>query len=128
MSVDDDIGITWDGKEYVVRPDQQMGLAAAIEDVITIEELTTGVKRAKLAGAFAAAIRYAARCQGAIARVDERDVWSSLFNGDSQRQVTTMIDTLARLMIPPEHLQLKPDIEAADKKKPISRSKKTKAS
>lgn len=127
MSIGDEIGITWDGKEYVVRPEQQMGLAAAIEDEITIEELTSGVKRAKLAKAFAAAIRYAARCQGAIARVDERDVWSSLFSGNSQHQVSTMIDTLAQLMIPPEHLQLKPDPEAT-KKKPINRSKKTKAS
>lgn len=109
MSIFDEVGLTWKGKEYVVPPDKVMGLVEVVEDVITIEELAAnGVKRAKVAKAFAAAIRYAAQCQGAVAKIDEQDVYQSLFGDNAMAATTQTVYGLLSFMIPPEHLQTKP--------------------
>lgn len=108
MSIFEEVSLSWQGKEYIVSPDKVMGLVAVIEDVITIEEMSgKGVKRAKLAGAFAAAIRYAARCNGVFVKVSDEEVYASLFGADFHATTTRLVETLITLIIPPEHLRLK---------------------
>jgi hypothetical protein len=107
MSVFQEVSLTWDGKEYVVPPDKVMGLVAVIEDFITIEELSnqSGVKRAKVANAFAAAVRYAAAIAGASIKLTGEQVYEKLFGSDAMQSTTTVVYALLALMIPPEHLR-----------------------
>jgi len=101
MSIFEEVGLTWQGKEYTVPADQVMGLVEVVEDIITIEELSgRGVKRAKLARAFAAALRYAG-----AGKIDHQDVYNQLFGAESMVATTTAVSGLLSLMIPPEHLQ-----------------------
>lgn len=118
MAIFQEIGLTWKGREFIVPPHQVMGLIAEVEEKITIEDLALGkgVKRAKLSGAYAAALRYAARVSGAPCSVDDEDVYASLFGGDFAASTQIIIETLLRLMIPPEHLQT--TSAPADPKKP----------
>lgn len=103
MSIFEEVAITWQGKEYTVPADQVMGLVEVVEDIITIEELSgRGVKRAKVARAFAAALRYAG-----AKNVDPQDVYNGLFSAESMILTTSVVNALLALMIPPEHLQTK---------------------
>jgi hypothetical protein len=105
MSIFEEVGLTWGEREYVVAPDKVMGLVETIEDIVTIEELAAqGVKRAKVAKAFAAALRYAG-----APKVDEQEVYASLFGDDAMASTTRIVYSLLAMMIPPEHLQLKSD-------------------
>lgn len=106
MSLFQEVGLQWQGKEFVVPPEKVMGLVEVIEDVITIEELAgKGVKRAKVAKAFTAAIRYAAQCQGGHAKISEEEVFESMFGHGAMDATTRVVYALLSLMIPPEHLQ-----------------------
>lgn len=115
MGIFQEVGLTWDGQEYVVPSEKVMGLVATIEDIVTLEELVSnGVKRAKLASAFCAALRYAG------CRVDEEEVYASLF-GDTGVTTRATIDAILSIMIPPESVQkLMPPAKkpAAPAKKP----------
>lgn len=123
-SIFDEVALQWKGKEYIVPPDKVMGLVAVVEDVITIEEMSgKGVKRAKLATAFAAAIRYAAQCHGAFINVDEQEVYNSLFGAEFNVATNKMIMALLSFMIPPEHLQTKQPAKESAKKSTARRKK-----
>lgn len=102
MSIFQEVGLTWQGKEYTVAPDKVMGLIEVIEDVITLEELasTKGVKRATVSKAFAVALRYAG-----CTNVAQQDVYSAFFDATKAVEIQTIISTLLMMMIPPEHLQ-----------------------
>ena len=103
MSIFEEVGLTWEGTEYTVPAEQVMGLVEVVEDIITIEELSgRGVKRAKVARAFAAALRYAGAKE-----VDPQAVYNSLFSADSMVFTNSAVNALLSLMIPPEHLQTK---------------------
>lgn len=103
MSIFEEVGLTWQGKEYTVPADKVMGLVEVVEDIITIEELSgRGIKRAKVARAFAAALRYAG-----AGKIDHQDVYNQLFGADAMISTTAAVNGLLSLMIPPEHLQTK---------------------
>lgn len=126
MAVFEEIGLTWKGHEYIVAPDQVMGLIAEIEEHVTIEEMVggKGIKRAKISAAYAAALRYASRMSGTPLRIDETEVYQALFGADFASSTTKIITALLTLMIPPEHLQVKP--EAAKKKASSAPARKRK--
>lgn len=103
MSVFEEVGLSWKGEEVVVPADKVMGLIEVVEDIITIEELSAkGVKRVKVARAFAAALRYAG-----VRKLNDAEVYDSLFGADAMANTTGAIHALLTLMIPPEHLQAK---------------------
>lgn len=130
MSIFQEVGLKWKGQEYVVPPDKVMGLVEVVEDVITIEELVgNGIKRVRLAKAFAAAIRYAAQCKGAVAKIDDQEVFESLFGDDAMATTTRTVHALLAFMIPPEHLQVpSKDVVPGAKKKRAARKKAVKGS
>lgn len=100
MAVFNEVKLQWKDKTYVVPADKVLRVIAAIEEEITLDELTRpNVKRAKLAAAYTAALRYI----GAIA--DENEVYSALFSDVTQRQLRATIDALIYLMIPPDRLK-----------------------
>lgn len=102
MGIFSEVGLTWRGEEYTVPSDKVMGLIEVVEDVITIEELTSsrGVKRAAISKAFAVALRYAG-CKG----VAQQEVYTTLFDADKSADIQNIITSLLMMMIPPEHLQ-----------------------
>jgi len=104
MSIFKEIGLAWQGEEYIVSHDKVMGLIEVIEDIITLEELTSnkGIKRATVSKAFAVALRYAG-CKN----VSQQEVYTSFFNPETAVEIQTIVTTLLTMMIPPEHLQEK---------------------
>lgn len=120
MDLFKDVGFTWNGVEYVVPADKVMGLVAVIEEVITIEELVgAGVKRVKMAKAFAAALRYAG-----ARNVNDEEIYQSLFHKANSMVTTTgMVTALLKMMVPPNHLQTKSNTNGEGKKPPTARKK-----
>lgn len=124
MSLFNEVGLSWGGVEYVVKPDQVMGLIEVIEDSVTLEELggsAGGLKRASIAKAYAQALRYAG-CKD----VTQQDVYSYLFNPDTAMSIQPIVTSLLMMMIPPEHLQDAAPQESAPAKKPRQARKKGK--
>lgn len=124
MSLFNEIGLSWGGKEYVVPPEKVMGLIEVIEDSITLEELggsAGGLKRASIAKAYAQALRYAG-CKD----VTQQDVYSYLFNPKSAMSIQPIVTSLLMMMIPPEHLQDATAQEKEPEKKPRAARKKGK--
>jgi len=120
-SVFEEVALSWGGNEYIVPSDKVMGLVEVVEDIITVDELVgSGIKRAKVARAFAAAIRYAGSASGKNVIINEQDVYSSLFGGDAMRATTGAVSALLTMMIPPEHLR---QSEIATAKTPATRKK-----
>lgn len=108
MGMFSEVVITWAGTEYKVPPDKVMGLIASIEEHITIEDLVgKGVKRAKLAEAFCAALNYAG------ARVTSDDVYVALFS-DKGLTTANTITAILSIMVPPKSVE-----ELAPTKKPL---------
>jgi len=100
MSIFKEVGITWAGEEYLIRADKVMGLVEVVEDIITMEELNSkGIKRAKISRAFCAALSYAGK------RVPVEDVYNKFFDDSAGVELTSIINFILMLMIPPEHLQ-----------------------
>jgi len=101
MSIFEEVGLKWDGVEYVVPADKVMGLVETIEDIITLEELhsSAGVKRMKLARAFAAALSYAG------AKVSADEVYTGMFGSKAGISTGSAITAILSLMIPPEHIR-----------------------
>jgi len=98
----EEVGIRWDGVEYTVPADKVMGLVEAIEDIITLEELhsQSGLKRSKVARAFAAALQYAG-CRG----VTGDDVYSAMFGAEAGVTTASAVTAILSLMIPPQHIR-----------------------
>jgi len=117
-----EIGLTWNGQEYVVKPDQVMGLIFAIEEHITLEDMVGGgVKRARLSLAFSAALNYAG------CKASPQDVYNSLFSDKGLTTAQTVAAILA-IVVPPDsvkNIAQKPSAEAGKpQKKAAAGSKK----
>lgn len=102
MSIFQEIGVTWKGKEYKVPANKVMGLVETVEEIITIEELADGkLRRAKMSRAFAAVINYAG------GHADLEEVYNRFFDASNGVEMAGIINSILQLMIPPEHLQNK---------------------
>lgn len=123
MRIFKEVGLTWGGEEYKIPPDKVMGLVFSLEEIITLEELTsgTGLKRGKLAQAYQAALMYAG------AKVNVEDIYNAFFDGKAAANTTAIVTGLLSLMIPPEHIaKSEPSKTAsAPKKKPVKRRAKS---
>jgi hypothetical protein len=99
MSIFEDVKLTWGSEEYVIPANKIMGLIEVIESAIPINELASdSPPRAKLAKAYASAIRYAG------GTITQEEVYASFFNG-GLTAVATAAAGLIMMMIPPEHLR-----------------------
>jgi hypothetical protein len=109
------VKIQWDGEDYEVDPNRVMGLINRIEDHISFSDLSSkSLKISKVACAYAEALRYAG------CTVTDAEVYNSMFDGASGRQIQNAISGLLLIMIPPEHLQKKtqkPKMKMKAKKK-----------
>jgi hypothetical protein len=106
MSCFDDITITWDEQEFVVKSNMVMGLIEAIEGIVTLEEInemlsSKKIARTKLARAYASALSYAG------AKVTSEDVYNKFFGGEGFVSTVNSLIALMSMMIPPEHLRAK---------------------
>ena len=115
MSIFHEVGLTWKGTEYTVPSDKVMGLIEVVEEVITIEELTSTdkIQRAKISKAYAVALRYAG-----AADATQQEVYTSFFDPTKFVEMQTIVTSLLMMMIPPEHLQ-----QPAPKAKPPAKRK-----
>jgi hypothetical protein len=107
MAIFEDISLTFGGDEFTIKGNQVMKLIAQIEDVISLQELTSQPKLSKLAEAYALAINYA----GGKVMIDE--VYASLFGDGGSENVQNSITNLIMMMIPPSNYQ--PDEEKSGK-------------
>ena len=96
MSVFQDITFSHKGKDYKIKSNQVMKLIAMIEDVITLQELTTQPRLSRLAEAYTVALNYA----GAELSIDE--VYASLFGDGGQERISASITNLVMMMLPPD--------------------------
>jgi hypothetical protein len=99
MAIFEDISLTFGGDEFTIKGNRVMKLIAQIEDVISLQELTTQPKLSKLAEAYALAINYA----GGKVMIDE--VYASLFGDGGSDNVQNSITTLIMMMLPPATYQ-----------------------
>lgn len=99
-SIFEEVGLTWKGQEYVIPANKVMGLIEVVEDVITLEELTTTVKRSKLSKAYLLALQYAG-CKDATHEL----VYSAMFDQSGQQTIANAVNSILLMMIPPAHLQ-----------------------
>ena len=104
MAIFDDIELEWNGVPYTLSGDDQiMKVLAAVEDHITIAELSRGqqdgkVPLAKLSGAYHVMLR-AAGCHG----VKVADVYNGMWKGGfNQKKVQEAILSLLAIMVPPD--------------------------
>lgn len=107
MAIFEDISLTFGGDEFTIKGNQVMKLIAQIEDVISLQELTSQPKLSKLAEAYALAINYA----GGKVMID--DVYASLFGDGGSENIQSSITNLIMMMIPPSNYQ--PDEEKSGK-------------
>lgn len=99
MSIFEDVKLTWGADEYVIPANRVMGLIEVVESAIPINELANdSPPRAKLAKAYASAIRYAG------GSLEPEEVYASFFKG-GLTTVATAAAGLIMMMIPPEHLR-----------------------
>lgn len=100
MGAFDDVTLQWRGRDYVIPANRMMGAIARIEDHVTMVELGRMGERgtvplAKLAGAYAAVLRYAG-----AAKITDEDVYEALFDGGQQATVMAAITALLGMMVP----------------------------
>ena len=107
MAIFEDISLTFGGDEFTIKGNQVMKLIAQIEDVISLQELTSQPNLSKLAEAYALAINYA----GGKVMIDE--VYASLFGDGGPENIQSSITNLIMMMIPPSSYQ--PDEEKSGK-------------
>ena len=98
MGIFQDITISFKGCNYKIPNNRVMKLIAIVEDIVSLQDLTTGKgpKLNKLAEAYAAALNYA----GASVEVEE--VYGSLFGHEGGKSVTDTITSLIMMMLPPD--------------------------
>lgn len=96
-----EIKLTWDGKAFVIPPRGRLEAIAAIEEVLTLDELMRSEKKppsfAKVAMAYGALLRHL----GADASDDA--VYASLFAGKGANMMQT-VQTLLLMMVPPQSM------------------------
>jgi len=112
MAIFEDITLDFQGVTYSLSGDGQiMKAIAAIEDHVTISELTEGSQTgklplAKLASAFAAVLRQAG------ARVSDAEVYADMWRGGGDiDKITEAITSLLTMMMPPETMR---ELNASD--------------
>lgn len=122
MAIFEPITLTWQGKEYVIPPDQVMRGIAKVEDIITLVQISRCFENrdlplAKISQAYGVILRHAG------ARVADEEIYSELFgSGELQQRAVQAINTLQMMMIPPEHLRKgNPGKAAAGAKVPSSK-------
>lgn len=96
MSIFQDVVLAYEGKEYRVKSDDVMLLIEAVEDIITIDELTSSkVKFVKLSRAYGEALRFAG------CKINDQQIYVSMFSQDqSIAAAQNAIAGLVSLMIP----------------------------
>lgn len=101
MSGFSEIKLTWGGKTYSIPPRGRLEAIAAIEEVLTLDELMRSEKKppsfAKVAMAYGNLLRHL----GADASDD--DVYASLFGGQGASMLQT-VQTLLLMMVPPQNM------------------------
>ena len=98
MAIFQDVTLGFNGSEYTVPHNKVMKLIAIVEDIVSLQDLTTGKgpKLNKLAEAYSVALNYA----GAKTEVEE--VYASLFGDGNGETVSGSITALIMLMLPPD--------------------------
>src|SRR5690606_11438244 len=104
MAIFEDIELEWEGREYRIPSNKVMKTIAAIEDVITLDEVQRYAERgtaplAKIACAYAVALRMAG------ARVSDDEVYAGMFKVKDQAVVITAITGLLSMMVPSDVLK-----------------------
>jgi hypothetical protein len=97
MGVFEQIELQWKGKTYVIPPKRVLEAIAAMEDHITLAQLSAFGEQpqlAKLSQAFAAALRVAK------AKVDPDEVYEALFS-DARTSIAESALKLMLMMLPP---------------------------
>lgn len=121
MSRFEEIVISFDGADYKVAPNKVMGLIETVESIITIEEINSmlranTIKRAQVSRAYSSALIYAG------AKVNQEDVYDSLFSGEMLKNTVDIMVGLLAMMIPPEHLRSKTNPKPKAQKVAASKS------
>lgn len=121
-SVFEDVTLIYKGEEFKVPSDKVMPLIEIIESQLPIEELAkisdSYIPRTKISKAYARALNYAG------CNVKQEDIYASFFSGESIENITSVINGLMQLMIPPEHLRQ--DISGLDEKMEEAKTKSKK--
>jgi hypothetical protein len=121
-----DYDIEWKGQTYVIPSDHLLPVIAAIEEVITLQDLlvNTYIRRmpaALISRAYAVILR-AAGVKGADGKtpINEREVYVGMFDGEGMLEKTALaVQGLIGLMVPPETMPKEP--AAPGKPQPASR-------
>ena len=106
MGVFDKVELEWKGEKFVVPEGGVLRLIAAIEEHVTLHELTRerGVPLSRLAMAYAAALHHAG-----AKNVNVDEVYGALFQTDESgtpaAAIQTTIQGLLMMMIPPSSMQ-----------------------
>jgi hypothetical protein len=121
-----DYEIGWNGRNYVIPSDQLLSVIAAMEEHITLSELTArrGIPLGRLSQAYAVVLRRLA-VRGADGKllITDREVYTGMFNGgDLSGKVMAAVEGLIGLMIPPEDHEA--EQAAPGKSRGLSRSSK----
>lgn len=123
------VEIKWDGETYTVPSDETLGLIDLIEDHVTLDELhrmqyTGNVKRMQVAKAYAAAVNYAIRADGAKEKnVSPKDVYDLMYReGQALTSTISTVYGLIAILLPPEELQSKVGEVDEDEGKPQAAS------
>jgi len=97
MSIFNDVTFGFKGTEYTVPANRVMMLIAKVEDVISLQELTSGraPKLSRLAEAYSVALNYAG------AEISIEEVYESLFSVDEAGMIQQSVTALIALMLPP---------------------------
>ncbi|MFP4539285.1 MAG: hypothetical protein ACLFPA_13405 [Dichotomicrobium sp.] len=100
----DDFPLEFRGVDYTIPADRRMGAIAAVEEVITLAELTAmcareSVPLGRLSAAYGALLRYAG------AKVSDEEVYAGMFSdGDFFEAAVLALQGLMSLMLPPAAL------------------------
>lgn len=101
----EDVRLVWDGVTYTIPSNKVMGAIARIEQHVTLTELymmvadRAKVRMTPLAKAYASVLSYAGAKD-----LDDEQVYIGLFGIDRMDSVTSAINGLLELMIPPTEL------------------------
>lgn len=100
-----DVTIKWDDKDVTIPASQVMRAIAVVEDVVTFDELVTmyhtkQFKRAKLADAFAALLRFLGH------RAEAEQLWKAMHVREGVLlNLVGVLQTLMVLLMPPPEMQ-----------------------
>ena len=101
-SIFEPVTLAWGKDTYEIPAELVMGLIERIEDHVTFGDLADNkVKFGKIAAAYGTALRYAG------CRVTNEEVYRSILDGASFEQVTSAINGLMMIMVPPGRIQKK---------------------